>query len=63
MNTQIPVASEELVSLREVMRGFSRALARLEQGEVEKLVVINKNQMRAVIVSPEHYAELTAGRH
>jgi hypothetical protein len=54
----IRVGNDELVTVREVMREFPRLLGRLDGGEVDKLVVTQANQLRAVIVSAERWAEL-----
>jgi hypothetical protein len=40
------------------MRQLNRLLAQLEAGELEKIVLTQRNQMRAVLVTVEHYAEL-----
>jgi antitoxin (DNA-binding transcriptional repressor) of toxin-antitoxin stability system len=54
----IRVGNDELVTVREVMREFPRLLDRLDAGEVNKLVVTQANQLRAVIMSAERWAEL-----
>jgi PHD/YefM family antitoxin component YafN of YafNO toxin-antitoxin module len=40
------------------MRDFGTMLSELEGGEVEKLVITQRNQMRAVVVSVERWSEL-----
>jgi PHD/YefM family antitoxin component YafN of YafNO toxin-antitoxin module len=52
------VRNEELRTVREAMRDFSTMLADLEDGQVEKLVITQRNQMRAVVVSVERWSEL-----
>jgi hypothetical protein len=52
------VRNDELRTLREVMRDFGTMLSELEGGEVEKLVITQRNQMRAVVVSVERWSEL-----
>lgn len=52
------VRNEELRTVREAMRDFGTMLADLEDGEVEKLVITQRNQMRAVVVSVERWSEL-----
>jgi PHD/YefM family antitoxin component YafN of YafNO toxin-antitoxin module len=55
---EMRVNNDELCTVREAMRELNRLLPRLEQGIVEKLVLTQRNQMRAVIVSAERYSEL-----
>ena len=52
------VSNRELATVREVMRELNRLLAQLETGELEKVVLTQKNQMRAVLISVERYSEL-----
>ena len=40
------------------MRDFGSLLTELEDGEVEKLVLTQRNRMRAVVVSVERWSEL-----
>jgi hypothetical protein len=40
------------------MRDLNRLLAHLERGELEKVVLTQRNQMRTVLISIERYAEL-----
>ena len=40
------------------MREFSSLLTELEDGEVEKLVLTQRNRMRAVVVSVERWSEV-----
>ena len=54
----IRVANDELVTAREVMRDLPALLQRLDDGTVEKLVVTQRNQLRAVILSAERWAEI-----
>lgn len=56
----ITVSNAELVTARELMRDFSATLAPLDSGTVEKLVVLQGNKMRAVILTPERWSELQA---
>jgi len=55
---EMRVRNDELCTVREAMRELNRLLPRLEQGVVEKLVLTQRNQMRAVIVSAERYSQL-----
>jgi PHD/YefM family antitoxin component YafN of YafNO toxin-antitoxin module len=52
------VTNAELATVREAMRELHRLLEQLEDGQLEKIVLTQKNQMRAVLVSVERYAEL-----
>jgi len=44
--------------MREAMRQLSQMVEKLERGELEKLVLTQRNQMRAVVLSAERYSEL-----
>jgi PHD/YefM family antitoxin component YafN of YafNO toxin-antitoxin module len=52
------VANEELATVREAMRELNRMVEALERGELDKVVLTQRNQIRAVLVSLERYAEL-----
>ena len=52
------VANQELATVREAMRELHRLLAALEAGQLDKIVLTQKNQMRAVIVSVQRYSQL-----
>jgi antitoxin (DNA-binding transcriptional repressor) of toxin-antitoxin stability system len=54
----VRVSNQELATVREAMRELSRLLAQLEAGELEKVVLTQRNQMRAVLITLEHYAKL-----
>jgi PHD/YefM family antitoxin component YafN of YafNO toxin-antitoxin module len=55
------VANAELATVREAMRELNKMLAALEAGEVEKIVLTQRNQMRAVLVTLERYSQLEQG--
>jgi antitoxin (DNA-binding transcriptional repressor) of toxin-antitoxin stability system len=59
-NPEVRVANPELVTVREAMRDMSRLLNALDTGDVEKVVLTQRNQMRAVLITVERYAELEA---
>ena len=40
------------------MRELHRLLSALEDGDLEKVVLTQRNQMRAVLITLERYAEL-----
>jgi PHD/YefM family antitoxin component YafN of YafNO toxin-antitoxin module len=52
------VANEELATVREAMRELNRMLEALERGELDKVVLTQRNQIRAVLISLERYVEL-----
>jgi antitoxin (DNA-binding transcriptional repressor) of toxin-antitoxin stability system len=54
----VRVSNRELATVREAMRELSRLLAQLEVGELEKVVLTQRNEMRAVLITLEHYAKL-----
>ena len=54
----VRVSNQELATVRGAMRELNRLLAQLEAGELEKVVLTQKNQMRAVLISVERYSEL-----
>lgn len=58
----LTVSNQELATVREAMRELHRLLEALEDGQLDKIVLTQKNQMRAVLVSVERYAELEQRR-
>lgn len=54
----LTVSNQELATVREAMRELHRLLDSLEDGQLDKIVLTQKNQMRAVLISVERYAEL-----
>lgn len=54
----IRIRTDELRTVREAMRDFASLLTELEDGEVEKLVLTQRNRMRAVVVSVERWSEV-----
>jgi hypothetical protein len=54
----VRVANDELATVREAMRELNRLVDALERGELEKVVLTQRNRMRAVVVSLERFAEL-----
>ena len=54
----IRIRTDELRTVREAMRDFGSLLTELEDGEVEKLVLTQRNRMRAVVVSVERWSEV-----
>ena len=56
--TSLQISNHELATVREAMRELPHLLAALEHGQLEKIVLTQRNQMRAVIVSLERYTQL-----
>ena len=54
----IRIRTDELRTVREAMRDLGSLLNELEAGEVEKLVLTQRNRMRAVVVTVEHWSVL-----
>ena len=54
----VRVTNAELATVREAMRELHRLLDQLEQGELDKVVLTQRNQMRAVLLTLERYTEL-----
>jgi PHD/YefM family antitoxin component YafN of YafNO toxin-antitoxin module len=54
----VQVSNDELATVREAMRELHRLLSALEDGDLEKVVLTQRNQMRAVLITLERYAEL-----
>lgn len=54
----LTVSNQELATVREAMRELHRLLEALEDGQLDKIVLTQRNQMRAVLVSVERYVEL-----
>jgi hypothetical protein len=52
------VSNDELATVREAMRELGHLLDRLDRREVDKIVLTQRNQMRAVVITPERYSEL-----
>lgn len=57
-NAPVRVANDELATVREAMRELNRLVDALERGELEKVVLTQRNRMRAVVISLERFAEL-----
>jgi hypothetical protein len=54
----VTVTNAELATVREAMRELNRLLDQLDDGEIEKIVLTQRNQMRAVLLTVDRYAQL-----
>lgn len=54
----IETENAELLTPRELRRDFATQMDRLTSGRVEKLVLLQRNQMTAVVLPFESYVEL-----
>ncbi|HEX8207705.1 MAG TPA: hypothetical protein VF587_16695 [Solirubrobacteraceae bacterium] len=54
----VEVSNDELRTVRDAMRELNRLVEALENGESEKFVLTQRNQMRAVVVSLDYFATL-----
>jgi hypothetical protein len=55
---EITLRNDELLPAREASRALGQAIGRLSQGRVEKYVIVNRNEMQAVLLSVDAYAAL-----
>jgi hypothetical protein len=53
----IRIRANELRTVREAMRDLGSLLGELDDGDVEKLVLTQRNRLRAVVVSVERWSE------
>lgn len=58
--TPLRVRLDELLPAKTAVRQLPQALARLESGDVEHLVITTRNKLRAVLVTVERYERLLA---
>ncbi len=54
----IRIRNDELRTVREATRDFGSLLTELEVGDVEKLVLTQRNRIRAVVVTIERWSEM-----
>ena len=55
---EISVSNSELRTVRDAMRELNRMVESLDRGESEKFVLVQRNQMRAVVVSLDHFSAM-----
>jgi hypothetical protein len=53
----IRIRADELRTVREAMRDLGSLLGELDDGDVEKVVLTQRNRLRAVVVSVERWSE------
>jgi hypothetical protein len=54
----ITITNGELATVREAARELGKLLDQLDEGGVEKIVLTQRNQMRAVLLTIDRYVEL-----
>jgi ABC-type sugar transport system ATPase subunit len=54
----ISVSNDELRTVRQAMRDLNRMVEQLESGAQQKFVLAKQHQMRAVVISLDHFASL-----
>ncbi len=57
----ISTGPDEIVTGREFRRNFAGRMSDLEEGRVEKLVLMKHGKMIAVVLTVDEYARLTQG--
>ena len=57
--TEISLRTDELLPARDASRSLGKAIERLLDGAAEKYVIVNRNQVQAVLLSVDRYAQLT----
>lgn len=55
---KVEVSNDELRTVRDAMRELNRMVDALERGDLEKFVLCQNNQMRAVVVSLDTFSRL-----
>jgi PHD/YefM family antitoxin component YafN of YafNO toxin-antitoxin module len=58
---KVEVSNAELRTVRDAMRELNRMVDALEQGDSEKFVLTQRNQMRAVVISLDYFSSLQRG--
>lgn len=58
---EINIRTEELLPARDASRALGQAIDHLVSGATEKYVIVNRNQVQAVLLSVDRYAELAGG--
>jgi hypothetical protein len=61
--SQLAVSNDQLLPMREASRYLTQQVERLQRGDVEKIVIMNRAKMSAVLLSIEEYTRLIAVHH
>ena len=56
---KVEVSNDELRTVRDAMRELNRLVDDLERGGSEKYILTKNGRMRAVVLSLDHFANLT----
>jgi len=54
----IRVCNDELRTVRDAMRELNRLVERLDQGDIDKVVLTHRNQMRAVVLTLDSFTHM-----
>jgi PHD/YefM family antitoxin component YafN of YafNO toxin-antitoxin module len=55
---EISIRTDEFLPARNASRSLGKAIERLRSGVADKYVIVNRNQVQAVLLSVDRYAEL-----
>lgn len=55
---KLRISLDELLPAKTAARELPQALRRLEDGDAQQLVITNRNQPRAVLITVERYEQL-----
>jgi hypothetical protein len=55
---EVSVRNDQLLPVREASRYLGQQIDRLERGDVDKLVIMNRTRMAAVLLSVKEYTRL-----
>jgi hypothetical protein len=56
---EVAVRNDQLLPVREASRYLGQQIDRLERGDVDKIVIMNRTRMAAILLSIEEYGRLT----
>jgi prevent-host-death family protein len=56
--SELRVALDEILPIKEAARGLARVLDRLEQAEAQHIVITRRSKPQAVVVAVERYEAL-----
>jgi hypothetical protein len=55
---EVTVSNDELRTIRDAMRELNRMVEMLEAGKLEKFVLTQRNQMKAVLVPLDRFSDM-----